>query len=75
MFESQALFPANSSVDVEKWPLLELSDVSVVAFRRGQPDELVDLFQVIENGPFRVKGTLGPIPKKYRKTGNSSLSF
>ena len=75
MFESRALFPADRAVDVEKWPLLELTDVSVIAFRRGQHDELVDLFQVVEDGPFRVKGTLGPVPKKYRKAGNSITFF
>ncbi|KAI5843667.1 hypothetical protein BZA05DRAFT_410293 [Tricharina praecox] len=67
MFEAQALLPGPADKDVEEWPLLELSDVSVVRFRRGHPEELVNLFDVTEFGPFRVKGRLGPTPRKYKK--------
>ncbi|KAI5807022.1 hypothetical protein EDC01DRAFT_637856 [Geopyxis carbonaria] len=65
MYESQALTAAAASLDVESWPLLALTDVSVVQHRRGHSAELVDLFDVAELGPFRVKGRLDKIPRKY----------
>jgi hypothetical protein len=69
MFEAQALFSGNPEKDVEDWPLLELTDASVVLYRRGQPEELVDLFNVVEDGPFRLKGMLSPVQKKWKKSG------
>ncbi|KAF8538112.1 hypothetical protein BDD12DRAFT_843759 [Trichophaea hybrida] len=68
MFEAQALFPGNPEKDVEDWPLFELTDASVVLYRRGKPEELVDLFNVVEDGPFRLRGMLSPVQKKWKKS-------
>lgn len=69
MFENHALHPGDPAQDLDCWPLLELENATVVRYRRGQPDELVDLFDVAENGPFRVKGTLLPVEEKWRGVG------
>ncbi|KAI5788628.1 hypothetical protein FPQ18DRAFT_403645 [Pyronema domesticum] len=66
MFESTALHPADPNADTDTWPLLELTDVMVVRYRRGHPEELVDLADVDEKGPFRVKGRLVDSGKKAR---------
>lgn len=69
MFESTALHPADPNADTDTWPLLELTDVMVVRYRRGHPEELVDLADVDEKGPFRVKGRLVDSGKKARSLG------
>ncbi|KAI5812087.1 hypothetical protein BZA77DRAFT_347228 [Pyronema omphalodes] len=66
MFESTALHPADPDADTDTWPLLELTDVVVVRYRRGHPEEIVDLADVDEKGPFRVKGRLVDSGKKTR---------
>jgi len=73
MFEAQALLRGPADTDVEEWPLLELVDVSVVRYRRGCREELVDLFDVVESTPFRVKGRLNPIPRKHKNIGSFAL--
>ncbi len=70
MFESQALVPPDPDKDTEDWPLLELSDATVtLPTRRASQRDLVDLFDVSELGPFRVKGCLGKIPRRYQGIG------
>ena len=73
MFENHVLHPGDQEKDPETWPLLELENASVVRYRRGQPDELVDLFDVGEAGPFRVKGELVVVPRKHKKIGMSCV--
>ncbi len=71
MFESQVLKPVEDpNLPEDDWPLLELSNVSIVIHHRGTgtPDELVDVFDISELGPFRVQGKL-KLPKKYKKLG------
>jgi hypothetical protein len=69
MYESQALHPGDTTKNTEEWPMLKLTDVSVVRFRRGRPEELVDLYDIMESGPFRVRGILEPVPKRHKKIG------
>jgi hypothetical protein len=67
MYECAALHPAPPHLDTDDYPLLGLHDVKVTQYRRGEPERLVDLFDVIQSGPFRVRGILEPVPPKYRK--------
>lgn len=61
MFESYVFFPVDSEKDQEEWPLMELTDATVITSKRNGPTELVDLLDVQDRGPFRIEGTLTPI--------------
>lgn len=74
MFEKQAVAAPDPAADVEGWPLLTLTDASVtVCARRGDPEKIVDLFEIDERGPFRVRGRLQKVPAKFRAIGASAV--
>jgi hypothetical protein len=76
MYECTALHPGPPERDVEEWPLLDLSDATVVRFRRDQPSELVDLFEVVacSEETVRVVGRLEKVPKGWAKCGKLYFS-
>lgn len=72
MFESQALRPLNSELDEGEWPQLQLVDVVVYSQKYGS-DNPIDILDVAEKGPFRVKGTLLKVPPKHKGIGTSVI--
>jgi hypothetical protein len=75
MYESTALHPGPAEKDVESWPLLELSEATVVKFRRGQQSERVDLFDVLacSDDTVRVMGRLEKVPRGWKGCGKLLL--
>lgn len=66
MFEANVFFPVDSELDQEEWPLMELTNASVFLSKRTSPIELEDLLDVQDRGPFRIEGTLTPIPSELK---------
>jgi hypothetical protein len=67
MYERMGLYDLDPELHEEEWPLLELTNVAVY-----HSDELVDLFDVAEKGPFRVKGKLHKVARKWKGIGTDS---
>lgn len=67
MFELQGLRELDPSLPEDEWPLLELHNVTIQ--QSANCSDLVDLFDVTEKGPFRVKGKLGKVPAKWKRIG------
>ncbi|KAF8249476.1 hypothetical protein K440DRAFT_621547 [Wilcoxina mikolae CBS 423.85] len=61
MYERTGLHDLDPELPEEQWPLLELTNVTVY-----HGDYLVDLFDVAEKGPFRVRGKLHKVARKWR---------
>jgi hypothetical protein len=64
MYEQAALPKYDSDLPENEWPCMELKDVSVYQGR-----ELVDLFDISENGPFQVRGKLSQLKGKMKGLG------
>ncbi|KAF8538202.1 hypothetical protein BDD12DRAFT_885801 [Trichophaea hybrida] len=61
MYERTGLHDLDPELPEEQWPLLELTNVTVY-----HGDSLVDLFDVAEKGPFRVRGKLQKVARKWK---------
>jgi hypothetical protein len=72
MHELTGLRPLNPAVHEDDWPNLDLTDVTVW-IKKGGTEELADFFDVAEKGPFRVKGKLRPVPKRFKKIGPHTI--
>jgi hypothetical protein len=64
MYEKAALPNYDAKLPEDEWPCMELNDVSVYLGR-----ELVDLFDISENGPFQVRGKLSQLKGKMKGLG------
>lgn len=67
MFELHGLHELDPSLPEDEWPLLELHNVTIQ--QSASCPDFVDLFDVAEKGPFRVKGRLGKVPAKWKGVG------
>lgn len=62
--ETAVLRQYDRALDEEDWPLLELKEAIIThQHRRKKAGQLVDLFEINLDGPFRVKGRLGKLKK------------
>ena len=57
---------SHNEPDNEKWPFLQLRNVTVTS-QNGM--ELKDLFDVDVDGPFKIKGFLDPVPNQWKRAG------
>jgi hypothetical protein len=64
IYEKAALPECNPDLPEDDWPQMELVDASVY-----MGCELVDLFDIIENGPFVVKGRLSKLKGQMKGLG------
>lgn len=62
MWEKTGLKPYDTQKDQNDWPQLELTNVMVKSKAAGKKFE--DLLNVMDDGPFEVRGTLSRIPRR-----------